>query len=95
MVHIQLARVGWLEVAVLAVVLLMDCVRIPALNNGTFIDCITSESARGSRHSVVSDLDFSWTTNGADTCAGVLVDFSKSVFHLDLLDRVLSLENHN
>ena len=73
----------------------MDCVGIPALNNGTSIDCIASESARGGRHSIVSDLDFSWTTNGADTCAGVLVDFSKSVFHLDLLDRVLSLENHN
>jgi hypothetical protein len=94
-VHIQLARVGWLEIAVLAVVLLVDCVGIPVLDNGSLIDCITSESARGSRHSVVSDLDFSWTTNGADTCAGVLVDFSKSVFHLDLLDRVLSLENHN
>lgn len=86
---------GWLEVAVLAVVLLVDCVWIAVLDNCTFVNCVASESARGSRHSVVSDLDFSWTTNRADTCAGVLVDFSKSVLHLDLLDRVLSPENHN
>lgn len=33
MVHVQLADVDWLEVAVLAVVFLMDCIRVPALND--------------------------------------------------------------
>lgn len=63
MVHVQLADVDWLEVAVLAVVFLVNCIRVSVLDDSALIDCVASESARGGRHSIVSDLDFSWTTN--------------------------------
>ena len=32
-VHVQLADVDWLEVAVLAVILLVNCIRVPALDD--------------------------------------------------------------
>jgi hypothetical protein len=89
-VHVQLADVDWLEVAVLAVVFLVNCIRVSVLDDSALVDCVASESARGGRHSIVSDLDFSWTTNRAYTCTGLLVYLSKSVLHLDLVDKELA-----
>jgi len=44
MVYVKLADVYWLEVAVLAVILLVDCVWVLALDDVASIDSKASES---------------------------------------------------
>jgi hypothetical protein len=41
-VNVQLTGVSWLELAVLAIILLVCCVRIPAVDNVSAVDGITS-----------------------------------------------------
>ena len=62
-VYVQLADVYWLEVAVLAVVLLVDCVRVLAFDDVTSINREASVSTGSRRHSTVSKFNFSRTTD--------------------------------
>jgi len=62
-VYVQLTDVYWLEVAVLAVVLLMDCVWVLALDDVTSVNSEASVSTGSRRHSTVSKFNFSRTTD--------------------------------
>ncbi len=48
----------WLEVAVFAVVLLVDCVWVSILNDGALVDCVTSVFTGNRLESAVAYLDF-------------------------------------
>jgi len=41
-VHVELTDVDWFELAVLAVVLLVDCVWVSTLDDGALVDCVAS-----------------------------------------------------
>ena len=63
MVYIQLADVYWLEVAVLAVVLLVDCVRVGVLHNGFLVDSLTLVASTEGCCFGVSKFDFGRATD--------------------------------
>ena len=42
MIHVELTDVDWLKVAVLAVVFLVNCIRVSALDNVSSVDRIAS-----------------------------------------------------
>ncbi len=48
----------WLEVAVFAVVLLVDCVWVSILDDGALVDCVASIFTGNGLESVVAYLDF-------------------------------------
>jgi hypothetical protein len=62
-VNVELTDVYWLEVAVLAVVLLVDCVWVSTLDNSTPVDCVASVLTGNGLDSAVSYLDFCRSTD--------------------------------
>ncbi len=62
-VYVQLADVYWLEVAVLAVVLLVDCVWVLALDDVASVNREAPVSTGSRRHSTVSEFDFNRATD--------------------------------
>lgn len=63
MVHVELTDVDWLEVAVLAVVLLVDCVGVLTLNDVASVNRKASESTGSCRHPCVPEFNFSRATD--------------------------------
>lgn len=62
-VHVQLANVDWLEVTVLAVNFLIDCVRIDRLVMALLVDSLALVSAAQRGGVFVSKFDFSKATD--------------------------------
>ena len=58
MVHVELADMDWLEVAVFPVVLLVDCIWVSILNDGALVDCVAPVSTGKRLKSSVAYLDF-------------------------------------
>jgi len=63
MVDVKLADVDWLEVTVLTVIFLMDCVRIGVLVDGLLVDSLALVSASEGGSFRVSKFDFSRSTD--------------------------------
>jgi hypothetical protein len=62
-VNVELTDVYWLEVAVLAVVLLVDCVWVSILDDGALVDCIAPVLTGNGLKSAVTYLDFCRSTD--------------------------------
>jgi hypothetical protein len=62
-VNVELADVYWLELAVLAVVLLVDCVWVSTLDDSTPVDCVAPVLTGNGLDSAVSYLDFCRSTD--------------------------------
>jgi hypothetical protein len=62
-VHVQLADVDWLEVAVLAVILLVDCVRVDRFIVGFLVDSLALVPAAQRGGVFVSQFDFGKATD--------------------------------
>jgi hypothetical protein len=62
-VHVELTDVDWLEVAVFAVVLLVDCVWVSILDDGALVDCVASVLTSNGLESAVAYLDFCRSTD--------------------------------
>jgi hypothetical protein len=62
-VHVELTDVDWLEVAVFAVVLLVDCVWVSILDDGALVDCVAPVSTGKRLKSSVAYLDFCRSTD--------------------------------
>ena len=63
MVHVQLTDVDWLEVAVLAVVLLVDCIWVLPLVMALLVDSLALVSAAQRGGVFVSKFDFGKATD--------------------------------
>jgi hypothetical protein len=57
-VHVELTDMDWLEVAVFAVVLLVDCVWVSILDDGALVNCVASIFTGNGLKSAVAYLDF-------------------------------------
>jgi len=62
-VYVQLADVYWLEVTMLAVVLLVDCVWVGVLHNGFLVDSLTLVASTEGCCFGVSKFDFGRATD--------------------------------
>jgi hypothetical protein len=62
-VNVELTNVDWLEVAVLAVVLLVDCVRVSVLVDGFLVDSLALVASTKGGCIFVSKFDFSRATD--------------------------------
>lgn len=63
MVNVELTDVDWDEGAVFTVVLLVDRVRVLALDDVASVDGVASISTGKGRHSAIAEFDFSRTTD--------------------------------
>jgi hypothetical protein len=62
-VNVELTDVYWFEVAVLAVVLLVDCVWVSTLDDCALVDCVASILTGNRFKSAVTYLDFCRSTD--------------------------------
>ena len=62
-VNVELTDVYWFELAVLAVVLLVDCVWVSTLDNSTPVDCVAPVFTGNGLKSAVTYLDFCRSTD--------------------------------
>jgi hypothetical protein len=62
-VHVELADMDWLEVAVFTVVFLVDCVWVSTLDDSTPVDCVAPVFTVNGLDSAVTYLDFCRSTD--------------------------------